>query len=524
LPLFAAGERAWCQRCERTGYRRRRLGVTRSPGLIACGHCWRAHERAGIWPSRDRPHDPDSCRLCTPWATPDDDPGLDPTPEDRVSLRERCDAQVAERRQAEREAQRWREQASRTREAITAGRPVLLVAAALRLQERARTSARGRPSLGGHVAAMMAVSGERRSGNRARPGRACTAQLVGISEQAVTVHWRHLERLGWCTRTVRGGAVSFRRRIVEGHANDRAEWRIALPHRILTGGGLTGPGGLLDRATAVLTELAERAEALADAAQVRAEAVAAELVVLGAPQARPAELHRCNLLLPPGGTQGSNQSSCYLGFVLPAHAIIARYVPGSVRPSGRGGASRPAAARTRRRSPSLERPRKPYRMCPRALDLARALCAPDGLILAVRRAPVVQVAAVLRRFAGWTVEDVLAAAEARLVARGAGRTWTPPNRARRPAAWLRWLLADADPVTPPVQVRRASELQRAEQLRAAAEVARVGAMERVKTARGAGGEARQLARAVAARAGQRRSAWRRPDVKTPGRQDVRWPP
>ena len=46
VPLYVTGERAWCERCERAG--RRRLGLTRAPGLVACGRCLRAHERTGL--------------------------------------------------------------------------------------------------------------------------------------------------------------------------------------------------------------------------------------------------------------------------------------------------------------------------------------------------------------------------------------------------------------------------------------------------------------------------------------------
>lgn len=512
LPLYATGERALCQRCERTGYRRRRLGVTRSPGLVACRYCWRAHERAGVWPTAERPHDPDECRLCTPWTTPDDGEDLVDVAGERVPLQVHCDQLVADRRQAEREAQRWREQATRTREAIAAGRPVLLVAAALHLQERARTSLRGRPSLGGHVAAVMAVSGERGSGNRARPGREQTAELVGISEQAVTAHWRRLEALGWCTRTVKGGALPFRERILERRSNSRTEFRIALPHRLLGAEAgsarLAEPAALMERAVAVLVELAERAEELAAVARVRAESTAAELAALGR---SPAELHPCNFLLPPGGVKGSTEGSGYRGLALPARIVIARWTRGTGRPAGRGGATRRAATGAGARSHRVGRPRTARSACQATLELARALCAADGPIIAVRRAPVVRVAAVLRRFgqAGWTLADVLAAAETRLAARGAGRTWTPPDRAERPAAWLRWLLADADPATPPVQVARASQFEHAAQVRAAAELARSEAASRSANRSanpGAAAEARAAAEQARRYATQLRNA------------------
>lgn len=62
------GEQRECEPCAIAG--RIRHGVTRSPGLVACLRCWQLHERMGVWPSQQHPHDVDACRLCRPSATP----------------------------------------------------------------------------------------------------------------------------------------------------------------------------------------------------------------------------------------------------------------------------------------------------------------------------------------------------------------------------------------------------------------------------------------------------------------------
>ena len=68
---YETGEQRACESCALVG--RIKLGVTRSPGLIACLTCWERHERAGIWPTAQRPHDVDVCRLCRPAIQPPED-------------------------------------------------------------------------------------------------------------------------------------------------------------------------------------------------------------------------------------------------------------------------------------------------------------------------------------------------------------------------------------------------------------------------------------------------------------------
>jgi hypothetical protein len=68
------GEQRECEPCAIAG--RQRLGVTRGPGLVACLRCWQLHERCGQWPTIDRPHDVDACRLCHPSTEPAEPPPL----------------------------------------------------------------------------------------------------------------------------------------------------------------------------------------------------------------------------------------------------------------------------------------------------------------------------------------------------------------------------------------------------------------------------------------------------------------
>jgi hypothetical protein len=76
VPRYPTGEQRECEPCAAAG--RTRMGVTRSPGLVACKRCWLLHERAGIWPSRQHPHDVDACRLCRPSVEPDDEDAAAP--------------------------------------------------------------------------------------------------------------------------------------------------------------------------------------------------------------------------------------------------------------------------------------------------------------------------------------------------------------------------------------------------------------------------------------------------------------
>jgi hypothetical protein len=73
---YETGEQCECEPCAVAG--RTRRGYTRGPGLVACLPCWRLHERAGIWPTAQQPHDPDTCRLCRPSAEPADDDATAP--------------------------------------------------------------------------------------------------------------------------------------------------------------------------------------------------------------------------------------------------------------------------------------------------------------------------------------------------------------------------------------------------------------------------------------------------------------
>lgn len=518
LPLYAAGQREWCHCCGR------KLGVTRSPGLVACKGCWLRHERAGIWPSAARPHDPSECRLCSPTATPDSHPELEawlaavtaPAEDaaDRVTLREHCDGLVATEQAARDEAVRWRVTAGRARQAVTEVRPLVLIAAALAAYATARASSRGRPSAIGAVAALVAMNGRFESGRACRPGRADTAALLAITEQAVTGLWRQLEQLGWMTRTHQGGAASLRTRITCGTTRVRAEFAVtATPTRFLSA-DLQERQGLMDRAQSLLEALAGRAETLATRADARA---AQALAMLAMFDRRRAELRRAVasvldsptaiFLPPPGGVQVSECVAPVGGFRTSAPILINRSVLDQARPTGRKGAPRPAPTREGPRSPRVQRPRTVRKMCPVALALARELRECTELRLKLGRAHMAMLAALVGRLAraGWTVSDVVLQvqeATAALVAASGGR-YTPPAVPDNPVAWLARRLEGADPARPPAAARLARKIAEADRLRAEqdavrTEAARVAA-ERADPARSTGAAA---ARAVAAQAGR----------------------
>ena len=89
----------------------------------------------------------------------------------------------------------------------------------------------------------------------------------------------------------------------------------------------------------------------------------------------------------------------------------------------------------------------------------------EGGLPWLHAAPVHLAASVLRRLAaaGWTAADVAAHVQARHDQLG----YTPIEVPARPAAYLRWLLATADPAHPPVQQdRQAAEARRDQDVQA----------------------------------------------------------
>jgi hypothetical protein len=519
-PVFA-GERRLCERCAVAG--RHRLGVTRvvGGGLVACLRCWRAHEKAGIWPSPQAPHDAARCWLCTPSVSPDTDPQVElwlaeagaESPRGVVAARR--DALVAASRAAGRRVERWQRLAERVRAAIAAGRPVLCVAAALWLVEQARSSRRGRRSMVGHVAAAMAVSGSRELGLRARPGRSETAELLGVSEETVKAAWAALVALGWCLRRSRGGALPLRQRIACGRSQDRAEFDLARrPDRLLATATAAQLSALTAQAGTILVELAERAEVLAEVARGEVQHARAALKELRLPTNSrrhglwPAELQPGNFFPPPGGHSGLSTEGSGCGGLKPFRSVmINRYVPRKVRPSGRaGGAPRLAPERRKPRSQPLHRPRTLQWVL--ALALARDVREHPALRLQLARVRVDQLASTLAWLAaaGWTADDVATQVQldvAKKVAQWPG--YTPPTPPDLPLRWLKKALANADPTAPPAQAARAAKQAQGQRL-AIAPVPRTAPSTRTTEARAL---ARANAAAAAARAAVGRSAGQR---------------
>lgn len=164
----------------------------------------------------------------------------------------------------------WRD---RIRDALTryhagsGGRAVELLADALARDAAARTSARGRPAAArALVAAVLAMDADWRSGRRAMPGRARTAQLVAVSERAVSDAFRAWVGMGWAVRTCQGGRTSLERRKATGRSNDRAVFDLCPLSR--------SPIDPATRAAHIPLALAQLGQVLALAQQLLAAALA----------------------------------------------------------------------------------------------------------------------------------------------------------------------------------------------------------------------------------------------------------
>ncbi|GAA2709064.1 hypothetical protein ACFY2R_18135 [Micromonospora olivasterospora] len=157
------------------------------------------------------------------------------------------------------------------------GRPVWLLADALARDAAARVSRRGRRSALGRVCAVLAVNADRRSGRRAMPGRAETAELAGCdSTRPVTDAWRRAEALGWCTRTEQGRRLSYAERCATGRAQARATFDITPLHRgPLHHSDPAARTAYLADALDILAGLLEHARGLLAAAQERVDALEA---------------------------------------------------------------------------------------------------------------------------------------------------------------------------------------------------------------------------------------------------------
>ncbi|MFF3857150.1 hypothetical protein [Micromonospora sp. NPDC002575] len=401
-------------------------------------------------------------------------------------------AEVTEARARVDELTAWTTRLAETVTAFQAGeswgRPVWLLADALARDTAARVSRRGRRSALGRVCAVLAVNADRRSGRRAMPGRAETAELAGCdSTRPVTDAWRRAEALGWCTRIEQGRRLSYAERCATGRAQARATFDITPLHR--------GPLHHSDPATRntyladaldILAGLLEHARGLLAAAQEGVDALEARAGgwVDYREQVRRRQMRRAvagvrdqarhqatNFRTPHTVSSAMSVYSCLYRGLLISPSIAS--APSSNRQSRRkDGASRSSTRSGVDRGPArphpVQRPRPAQmpggasrRARPRpewsgwAYDLARAV---QGRWVWLRRAPLPRVAATLGAALGpdWTAE-VLDAWVRR--ARTRPLLAEPDN----PTAYLRALLDEAmtGPAEPPYPTRRHAEHRRA---------------------------------------------------------------
>ncbi|MEU0155548.1 hypothetical protein [Micromonospora fulviviridis] len=401
-------------------------------------------------------------------------------------------AEVAEARERVDALTAW---TNRLTETVTAfgngdswGRPVWLLADALARDATARTSRRGRRSALGRVCAVLAVNADRRSGRRAMPGRAETAELAGCdSTRPVTDAWRRAESLGWCTRTEQGRRLSYAERCATGRAQARATFDITPLHcgplhhsdraaqTAYLADALDILAGLLGHARRLLAAAQESVDALDARAggwvdyreQVRRRQMRQAVAVVR-DQAR----HQAtNFRTPHMVSSAMSVYSCLFRGLLISPSIAS--APSKDRQSRRkDGASRSstmsAAGRGPARSHAVQRPRpaqgpggasRPARPRPEwaewAYDLARAV---QARWVWLRSAPLPRVAATLGAALGpdWTAEAL--------------DTWVRQARARpllaeprNPVAYLLAVLKDAltGPAAPPLPARYYTEHRRA---------------------------------------------------------------
>ncbi|MBM0279807.1 hypothetical protein, partial [Micromonospora tarensis] len=361
------------------------------------------------------------------------------------------------------------------------GRAVELLADLLARDAAARASRRGRPSMLARVAGVLAVDADYRTGRRALPGRARSAELAGCTPRAVTAGWARAEALGWAVRTRQGRRLSLEQRTELGRCNDRAEWDLAPVIRDAAARAPYVPLALL-----VLDELLQHALAVLAAAEDDVDALIARTgaVVDHAGLARRAQLRQAvattrdtvladveaiatrqietgNYFPPRLASQGENLSSCLSrGFAQPPS--ITHPLP--VGPSRGGKRASRSSPRTedRRSSRRVERPRPIERACglsrrsrpaPEwigwAYDLARAA---QQAWEWLARVPLPRLAALLGSRLGprWTMPALL--------------DWIRQTRAgrelldapKRPLGYLRSLLDESltGDAEPPHQARR----------------------------------------------------------------------
>lgn len=381
-------------------------------------------------------------------------------------------------------------------------RPVWLLADLLARDAAARSTTKGRPGVLPRVAAVLAVDADWRSGRRAMPGRARTAELAGCTERAVTSAWSRTVALEWATLTEAGRRLSLAERVETGRGQDRACYDLAPVHR----GDPAGQAAQVPAAVAVLADLLDHAAALLAAAQDELDGLRARS---GAWTERPQEQARAearravaatvarvrdaarlatgqpidtgNLFPPHMVFQGEYLSSClYLGFVFsPSIASAAsggrqsrrekrasRSSTSAGRPVCREGAGpqrvrRPRPLQRVPAGPPAARPRPPWANW--AYPLARAV---QGRWVWLRSVPLPRVAATLGAALGpdWTAEALDA-----WVRRARSRPLLAAPR--DPLAYLRAVLEEAltGPAAPPHPAARHTRHRRDLVAREAAE-------------------------------------------------------
>ncbi|MFD1084172.1 hypothetical protein [Micromonospora andamanensis] len=151
------------------------------------------------------------------------------------------------------------------------GRPVWLLADLLARDTAARTSRRGRRPALSMVCGVLAVDSDRRSGRRAMPGRAVTAELTGCgdSTRPVTDAWRRAEALGWCVRVEQGRRLTYAERCATGRSQARAVFDIVPLHH----GDPAAQAAHIPAALDVLADLLDHARTLLAAAQEHVDAL-----------------------------------------------------------------------------------------------------------------------------------------------------------------------------------------------------------------------------------------------------------
>ncbi|WP_244881207.1 hypothetical protein [Micromonospora maris] len=382
----------------------------------------------------------------------------------------------------------WIERLTETLTAFHAGdswgRPVWLLADLLARDAATRSSRRGRRSALGMVCGVLAVNADRRSGRRAMPGRAGTAELAGCDNtRPVTDAWRRAEALGWCVRVEQGRRLTYAERCATGRSQARAVFDITPLHH----GDPAAQAAQIPAALDVLADLLDHARTLLAAAQERVDALDARAGgwVDYREQVRRQQMRRAvaaardhardqatNFRTPHTVSQAmSVYSSLFRGLPIspPITSIPSvddrqsRRKDGASRSSTRAAVDRGCA-----RPLSVQRPRpaqrhgdasRPRRARPEwsgwAYALARAV---QDRWVWLRHTPLPRVAATLGATLGpdWTAEALDA-----WVRRSRSRpVLTTPDS---PVAYLRAVLEDAltGPAAPPYPARRHAEHRRA---------------------------------------------------------------